>query len=108
MRQLRAAILDKYVKDGDSWERARKGYMKTLGKQRKAIDMMAPWIGGTHVNRVKKGDAGTGDPLVPVDVKAQREALAFIVENSFRDEAFGLTPELVNKMTVEKWMDNPR
>ena len=108
VRQLRGAILDKYVKDGDSWERARRGYMKTLGKQRKAIDMMAPWIGGTHVNRVKKGDAGTGDPLVPVDVKAQREALAFIVENSFRDEAFGLTPELVNKMTVEKWMDNPR
>ncbi len=108
VRQLRGAILEKYVKDGDSWERARKGYMKTLGKQRKAIDMMAPWIGGTHVNRVKKGDAGTGDPLVPVDVKAQREALAFIVENAFRDEAFGLTPDLVNKMTVEKWMDNPR
>jgi len=108
IKQLRAAILEKYVKTGDSWERARKGYLKTLNKQRKAIDMMAPWIGGTHVNRVKKGDANTGDPLVPVAVEQQRAALAFIVETAFRDEAYGLTPELVNKMTIEKWMDSPQ
>ena len=107
IKQLRAVILEKYVKTGDSWERARKGYLKTLSKQRKSIDMMAPWIGGTHVNRVKKGDANTGDPLVPVAVEQQRAALAFVVENAFRDEAFGLTPELVNKMTVEKWEDTP-
>ena len=108
IKQLRAAILEKYVKTGDSWERARKGYLKTLNKQRKAIDMMAPWIGGTHVNRVKKGDANTGDPLVPVAVEQQRAALAFIIESAFRDEAYGLTPELVNKMTIEKWMDSPQ
>jgi len=108
IKQLRAAILEKYVKQGDSWERARKGYAKTLGKQRKAIDMMAPWVGGTHVNRVKKGDANTGDPLVPVAVDQQRAALAFIIANAFRDEAFGLTPELLNKMTLEKWENDPR
>jgi hypothetical protein len=108
VRQLRAAILEKYVKNGDSWERARKGYLKTLSKQRRAIDMMAPWVGGTHVNRVKKGDANTGDPLVPVAADKQRAALDFIIENAFRDEAYGLTPELINKMTVEKWMDSPQ
>lgn len=108
VKQLRATLLDKYVKNGDSWERARKGYSKTLNKQRKAIDMMAPWVGGTYVSRVKKGDANTGDPLVPVEAEKQRAALAFIMENAFRDEAYGLTPELVNKMTVEKWMDDPR
>ena len=108
IKQLRAVILEKYVKTGDSWERARKGYLKTLNKQRKAIDMMAPWIGGTHVNRVKKGDANTGDPLVPVAVEQQRAALAFIIETAFRDEAYGLTPDLVNKMTIEKWMDSPQ
>jgi hypothetical protein len=105
---LRSAILEKYVKDGDSWERARKGYVKTLSKQRRAIDMMAPWIGGTYVSRAKKGDPNTGDPLVPVEVEKQRAALTFIIETAFRDEAYGLTAELVNKMTVEKWMDSPR
>lgn len=105
VRTLRANLLEKYVKNGDSWEKARKGYQKTLNKQRQMIDVLASWVGGTHVNRVKKGDANTGDPLVPVDVAKQREALAFILENAFRDEAYGLTPELINKLTVEKWGD---
>ncbi|MFM1804232.1 MAG: hypothetical protein RL136_1111, partial [Planctomycetota bacterium] len=35
VRQLRGALLEKYVKQGDSWERARKGYLKTLSKQRR-------------------------------------------------------------------------
>ena len=48
--------------------------------------MMAPWVGGTHVNRVKKGDANTGDPLMPVAVEQQRAALKFIIETAFRDE----------------------
>ena len=108
VRQLRAVLLEKYVKNGDSWERARKGYSKTLNKQRKSIDMMAAWIGGTYVTRVKKGDANTGDPLVPVEVEKQRAALTFCIENAFRDDAYGISPELVNKMTLEKWMDGPQ
>jgi hypothetical protein len=70
--------------------------------------MMAAWIGGTYVTRVKKGDANTGDPLVPVEVEKQRAALTFCIENAFRDDAYGLSPELVNKMTLEKWMDGPQ
>ncbi|MDI9403771.1 MAG: zinc-dependent metalloprotease [Limnohabitans sp.] len=107
VKQLRAAILEKYVKDGDSWERARKGYSKTLSKQRRTIDMMAPWIGGTYVTRAKKGDANVPDPLVPVEAAKQRAALQYIIETAFRDDAYGLTPELASKMTVEKWMDDP-
>jgi len=101
--KLRARLLAGYLKDGDAWERVRKGYLKTLGKQRQMIDMMSGWVGGTHVNRVKKGDPNTGDPLVPVDAKQQRAALQFVIENAFRDDAYGLSPELLNKMSVEKW-----
>jgi hypothetical protein len=103
VRKLRSRLLAGYLKDGDAWERVRKGYLKTLGKQRQMIDMMSGWVGGTHVNRVKKGDPNTGDPLVPVDAKQQRAALQFVIENAFRDDAYGLSPELLNKMSVEKW-----
>lgn len=99
----REKLLDVYVKDGDSWERARRGYLATLRRQRSMIDMMANWLGGTHVNRVRKGDENTGDPLEPVDPAQQRAALDFVVESAFYDEVYGLTPELLNKMTLEKW-----
>ncbi|MFO0828151.1 MAG: zinc-dependent metalloprotease [Phycisphaerales bacterium] len=107
VKNLRASLLEKYVKNGDSWEKARKGYQKTLNKQRQMIDVMGSWVGGTHVTRVKKGDANMGDPLVPVDPQRQRAALQFMMENAFRDDAYGITPELVNKLSVEKWGDGP-
>ena len=103
VRDLRARLLSDYVKDGDSWERARKGYLITLRKQRQMIDMMANWIGGTHVARVKKGDPNTGDPLVPVDPDRQREALQFMIESAFEDDAYALSPDLLSKMTLERW-----
>ncbi|MSR40389.1 MAG: DUF5117 domain-containing protein [Phycisphaerales bacterium] len=105
IKMLRENLITKYVKDGDSWERARKGYSKTLAKQRQMIDMMSAWVGGTHVSRVKKGDANTSDPLKPVPAAQQRSALQFIIANAFNDAAFGLTPEIANKMSFEKWGD---
>lgn len=101
----RAKLLDKFVKDGDSWAKAREGYELTLALQFRSIDTMANWVGGTFVNRDKKGDKDARPPLVPVPAADQRAALAFVIDNSFRDDAYGLTPELVRHLTVDKWLD---
>jgi hypothetical protein len=110
---IRSRILDKFVKDGDSWAKARRGYQITLGTQTDAINIMASWLGGDIVNRDHKGDAGDRNPITPVPAAQQRAALKFVIDNAFTDEAFGLTPELLQKMTVQKWSDgdpasNPR
>ena len=97
----RGKILDEFVKDGDAWEKARKGYLMTLALQNKSTSMMANWIGGTFVNRDKKGDPNGRKPIVVVPVDKQREALDFVIENIFFDEAFGLTPELLTHMTSD-------
>jgi hypothetical protein len=67
--------------------------------------MMSSWVGGTHVSRARKGDPDAPDPVTVVPAGQQREALKWCIENSFSDEAFGLTPELLAKMTVDRWMD---
>ena len=101
----RDRILDKFVKDGDSWAKARRGYGITLGMQTRSINMMAAWVGGAYVNRDHKGDPNGRAPLAVVPAAQQREAIKFIIDNAFRDDAFGLTPQLLERMTVEKWMD---
>ncbi len=101
----RDRLLDKFVKDGDSWAKARRGYGITLGMQTRSINMMSAWVGGAHVNRDRKGDPNGRAPLQVVPAADQREALKFVIENAFRDEAFGLTPQLLERMTVDKWMD---
>ena len=101
----RGQILDKFVKDGDSWAKARYGYELTLSMQMRAVSMMGNWIGGVHVRRDKKGDKNNRSPLEVVSAKEQRDALNFVVQNTFEDKAFGLTAALLQKMTVDKWLD---
>ena len=101
----RGRLLDKFVKDGQSWSRARHGYEMTLAVHSRAISMMANWVGGAFVNRDKKGDPLNRTPLQVVGVREQREALDFVCESAFKDEAYGLTPELLQHLTTDKWLD---
>lgn len=104
----RARILDKFVKEGQSWSRARYGYEMTLAVQTRALTMMSGWLGGAFVNRDKKSDMASRSPVEVVSAKAQRDALTFLLETAFRDEAYGLSTELLRRMTVDKWWDDYR
>ena len=98
----RSKIVDKFVKDGDSWSRARKGYEITLNTQINAVNIMSNWLGGSDIVRDRKGDPGSRQPVTPIPVETQRAALKFVIENSFSDDAFGLTPDLLARMSVNK------
>ncbi len=108
VKKNRAVILNGFVKDGQSWSKARRGYELTLAVQTRALAMMANWIGGTHVYRDKKGDPSNRAPLEVVAAKKQRDALKFVMKNGFEESAYGLTPELLRYMTIDKWWNEPR
>ncbi|HYE60869.1 MAG TPA: zinc-dependent metalloprotease [Phycisphaerales bacterium] len=101
----RERLLEKFAKNGESWAKVRRGYTISLGMQTRGLSMLSPWVGGAHVNRDHKGDPNGREPIVVVPAAQQREALKWVIENSFFDESFGLTPELLQKMTVQKWLD---
>ena len=104
----RGRLIEKFVKDGQSWSRVRSGYEMTLAVQTRALSMMSGWLGGAFVHRDKKGDPNGRPPIEVVPAATQREALKFVIETTFRDEAFGLNPELLRRMTVDKWLDDYR
>jgi len=105
-RHSRGKILESFVKEGDSWARARRGYELTLSLQTRALSMMGNWVGGVHVVRDLKGDKGDRAPLEVVPAEKQRAALDFVVKHSFHDEIFGLTPELLRRMPKSHWTDD--
>ena len=105
VRKQREGLVDKFVKDGESWARARHGYELSLSLQLRSISMMANWVGGAFTNRALKGDKGSGRPVEVVPVEQQKAALKFVIENTFFDDAFGLTPELLAHLSVDKWLD---
>jgi hypothetical protein len=101
IERFRKRLLKDYVKDGDAWKKARQGYDLTLSLQMKNISMMANWVGGAFINRDKKGDPAARPPIEVVPAKTQREALKFVLESTFRDEAYALTPELLSRLTKD-------
>ena len=101
----RDRLLEKYVKEGQSWYKARRGYLMTLNEQLGSLSMMARWVGGSYVNRDRKGDPNGRPPVQDVSVEQQRAALKYCIENAFTEGAFGLTPELLAHMTTDKFQD---
>lgn len=102
----RERIIDTLIKDGDSWAKTRKLYEMTLSMQMRSIAMMANWLGGAHIYRDKKGDKNGRLPVEVVSAEKQRDALVFVIENTFKDEAFGLNRDLLVRMSVDKWWDD--
>ncbi len=102
----RERLLSDFIKDGDSWDRVRYGYELTLSHQTRAVSMMANWVGGAFVFRDKKGDPNGRKPIEVVPAEQQRKALNFVVSNTFDDTVYGLNPELVTAMGLDKWLDN--
>ena len=102
----RGRIINELVKDGESWARTRQAYEMTLAMQLRAVSMMSNWLGGAHVYRDKKGDKDGRLPIEVVSAEKQRNALNFVIENTLNDEAFGLTNDLLVRMSVDKWWDD--
>ncbi len=102
--ELRTRIIDEMIEDGESWAKARRAYEMLLRKHRGAVSIASNWIGGSTVNRVKKGMEL--DPIESIPADQQRRALMLVLDATMVDEAYGLTPELLKKMTVEKWFDD--
>ncbi len=101
IERFRKKLMTNYVKDGDSWTKAREGYELTLNLQLRSIGMMANWVGGAFINRDKKGDPKERLPIQVVPADTQREALQFVLESTFRDEAYSLSPELLARLTKD-------
>jgi len=101
VEEFRKRLLGSYLKKGDSWAKLREGYELTLGMQSRSANMMADWVGGAFVSREKKGASGDKPPVEVVPAADQRAALKFVLESVFRDEAYGLSTDLLTKLTVD-------
>jgi len=105
VNKARGEILDKAVKEGESWQKARQIYSQLIGMQYGAVNMAMHWVGGSHIQRSMKGDPGAPAPVRPVDAQQQRRAVQFIVQHAFNSDSFGLDPETLSYLQSDNWYD---
>ncbi|MCA9127061.1 MAG: zinc-dependent metalloprotease [Planctomycetales bacterium] len=101
IERFRANLMNDYVKKGESWTKARRGYELTLSLQMRNSSMMANWLGGAYVHRDKKGDPNERLPIEVVSAQTQRDALKFVLESTFRDKSYALSPDLLARLTKD-------
>jgi hypothetical protein len=96
-------IVEKVVKEGDSYERARQAVGVLLNSHAQAMFFAARFVGGTYVNRDHRGDANGKAPFVIVETEKQREAMKLLEENVFNDKPFQFPPELYGYLAPTRW-----
>ncbi len=101
--ELWPGLVERVVKEGDGYQRARQTFNVLLAQYGRAMDFAARYVGGVYVSRSHRGDKDAKPPFVVVDAAKQREALALIEENVLSDKPFGFTPELYNQLAVSRW-----
>jgi hypothetical protein len=107
VKDLRTKIASDLVKDGQSWRKARQRFNALLSTQIQALVVASRWVGGSYFNRDFKNDPGNRNPIDNIPAAKQRQALMFVIDNSFTDSALGLTPELLHKLGTEYYPDMP-
>jgi hypothetical protein len=91
-------ILTWAVKDGQSYARLRRAFVHILSQRAGATDYVARFCGGQIVNRDQKGDPNERPPIQVVPAAKQREALKFVCENVFAEDAYKISPEVLSHL----------
>ncbi len=105
VQKLRAELVSDIVDDGESWSVARRRFGSFLNTHLQSVSIAANYVGGSYVTNARKGDPDAKAPITDIPASRQREAMNFVIENTFEDEAFGITPELVRHLGKEYWWD---
>lgn len=105
VNNLRAKLLSNVVKDGEPWAMARRRYQALLGTHLQMLMVWSRWVGGSFYSNDFKGDPGNRAPISEIPAERQRLALKMVIDHSFNDAAFGLSPELIRHFSKEHFYD---
>ncbi len=103
MGQLIPKLVERTVKDGDDYTKARKAFNVILADYARAMAFTARYVGGIYTSRSHKGDKDALPPFTIVDAKKQREALALLEQQVLSDKPFDFPPELYNYLAPSLW-----
>ena len=97
-------LAERVTEKGEGYQRARVAFDVLLKQFGNSAFIAAKFVGGTTVNRDHKDDPNARDPIVPVPVAKQREALKFLQEQVLTDKPFDFPPELLRKLGTDRWV----
>ena len=96
-------LVDRVVKDGDDYTKARRAFNILLSKHGQAMFFVSRYIGGLKTSRSHKGDKDGKLPFEPVHVKMQRDAMKMLEAQVFSDAPYNVDPAIYNHLGPSNW-----
>lgn len=81
--ELLPKVVEKAVKDGEGFQRARQMFSRLFGEHWRALGFAARFPGGISVSRDHKGTPNGRPPFKAIDPAQQREAMQLLNESAF-------------------------
>lgn len=103
MKELIPGLVDRVVKDGDDYTKARKAFNVILSQYGESMFFAARYVGGLYTSRSHKGDKDGKTPIALIDPKKQRDALALLETQVLNEKPFDFPPELYNQLSATNW-----
>jgi hypothetical protein len=91
------------LEDDASYAGATAVFSSLLFQYARALGTGVKYIGGQYLYRDHVGDPGGRGPWANVPRERQVEALEFLVEHGFSEDAFALPPEVLQKFGANRW-----
>ena len=86
------------VKDGESYTKLRRAFRVIMSQRAMAASFVARFPGGQIINRDHKGDPDARTPIQMIDAEKQRDALEFVCEEVFAEDAYKIDAEVLSHL----------
>jgi len=93
----------KLIEAGDGYQRLRGAMARLTYEQWRALYVSLRAVGGIYYARDHKGDPGERLPFTPTSAETQRRAVELVTSTAFARDAFGFSPDTLNKLAPNRW-----
>ncbi len=104
-REVWSNMEQRLEKPGEGYQILRRSFNSALGQTGSSLFLASKYIGGVYHYRSHVGDPGNRLPFQPVPTERQKQALQLLRDNLFAPTAFQFSPQLLNKLQNERFID---
>lgn len=103
LRGLWEEVPNAVLEDDERYAKATEAFGTLLVQYARALAPAVKYVGGQYQYRDHVGDPDGRPPFVNVGPDRQREALRFLAEHAFSEDAFRLPPEVIQSFGANRW-----
>jgi hypothetical protein len=96
-------LLSRRPVQGDSYEQVRRDVALVLRNWYRYTLVPTTYMGAEYFTRNHKGDPSAKTPFIPYSRAEERRAYVLLDRYAFSDNAFSITPQLINSMGSSRW-----